>query len=123
MRHNLKFLICMASLLGLLGCSPSTGEMAYTGVYVKASQGQNVLICTTENGTGYFLLQRAEDCKDFETLRTGDEITIYVPCLAYEDEILSEMTVYKWEKKLFGHTDISQMVLDDIEELLSRTDK
>lgn len=119
MRYNLKYMICLVCLLGLTGCSPSTGEMTYTGTYVKASQGQNVLICTTENGTGYFLLQKAKDCKDFDNLETGDEITIYVPCIAYEDEILSERTVYKYEKKFGGHTDVSQMVLDDIEALLS----
>ena len=120
MKRILALMISMSFILLLSGCSPSTGEMTYTGTYVKTSQGQNVLIHTAENGKEHFLLQKAENCRDFDTLKTGSKITVYVPCLAYENEILTEMTVYKWKKKLFSHTDISQAVLDTIEELLQQ---
>ncbi len=119
MRYKIKYLIFFVCILGLIGCSTSTGEMKYKGIYVKASQGRSVLMCTTENGIRYFLLQKAEECKEFDDLETGDEITIYVPCIEYEDEVLSERTVYKYKKNVLGQKDVSQKVLDDIEKLLS----
>lgn len=121
MKRIIGYMICLISFLGLCSCS-QTGEMTYTGTYVKTIQGQSVLICSIDNGEEYFLLQQAEDCKAFDSLKTGDKITIYVPCLAYEDGIFTERTVYRWEKKLFGHTDVSQSVLDNIEGLLANTE-
>ena len=123
MKRILTLMIYISFILLLSACSPSTGEMTYTGTYIKTSQGQSVLVHTNENGKEYFLLQKAKNCNDFDTLKTGDKITIYVPCLAYEDEIPSIRTVYKWKKKLFGHTNISQTVLNTIEEILMRTKK
>lgn len=120
MKRIFTLLLCFAILAALCGCVQVTGEMKYSGIYVKTADGQHILIRSTEDGEEYFLLHERENCKSLDKLKTGDKIKITVACLAYEDVEFSERGVYDWSKVLFGHTDVSQETLDHIEELLAQ---
>ncbi len=120
MKRVLALLVCFALLSSFFGCRPATGEMIYSGIYVKAENGQHILICSTDDGEEYFLLQEAENCKSLDRLKTGDKIKITVACLAYEDVEFSERRVLDWSKVLFGHTDVSQSTLEHIEDLVAQ---
>lgn len=119
MKRVLALLVCFVLLSALFGCTPATGEMTYEGTYVKAANGQHILIHSTDDGEEYFLL-REEDCKSLSKLKTGDKIKITVACLAYEDVEFSERGVLDWSKVLFGHTNVSQETLEHIEELVAQ---
>ena len=120
MKRVLTLLVCFALLSSLFGCVQATGEMTYEGIYVKAANGQHILIHSTDDSEEFFLLQVAENCKSLDKLKTGDKITITVGCLEYEDVEFSERCVYDWSKALFGHTDVPQATLEQIEDLLAQ---
>lgn len=119
MKRFFTLLVCLTLLFTLFGCTPATGEMTYTGIYVKAANGEHILINSTDSGDEFFLLQAAGSCKSFDTLETGDKITITVASLAYETVELSERSVLDWSKSLSGHTDVTQTTLDHINDLLA----
>lgn len=110
-------LLCLIVLLAFCGCVRETGYWSYTGIYVKTSQGEHVLIHNASGKQEYFVLNPAEGCRSLDQLQTGDQITIKVPCVSYDEAELSERTVYKWERKLLGRTDVPQATLDFIENL------
>ena len=120
MKRVLTLLVCFALLSSLFGCIQATGEMTYEGIYVKAANGQHILIHSTDDSEEFFLLQVAENCKSLDKLKTGDKIKITVACLAYEDVEFSERRVLDWSKALFGHTDVPQATLEQIEDLLAQ---
>ena len=117
MKRVAIILLCAVLLFPVVGCFRVTGYMDYTGIYVKTNQGDHILIHTVEGKDAYFILLENE-CKSLDKLKTGDKITIQVPCVPYEEVILSERKVYDWERKLFGRTKVPQTTLDTIEELL-----
>lgn len=123
MKRIIALLLGFVFLSSLLGCSPETGYMTYTGIYVETSEGQSVLIHSVDGREEYYLLHESENCNPFDNLKTGDKITILCPCLAYEDAILSEKTVYKWDRKVFGHIDVSLDTLNHIDDLLANSNQ
>lgn len=121
MKRILTLLVCFALLSSFTGClKQPSGEMSYEGIYVKAANGQHILIHTSDNGTAFYLLEEVENCKSLDKLKTGDKIKITVACLPYEDAEFSERRVYDWSKALFGHTDVPQATLTQIEDLLAQ---
>ncbi len=118
MKRMVSFWLCFLLFSSLCGCIQKTGYMEYTGTYVKTSQGEHVLIYNADGKQVYFLLHSADGCRSMDQLKTGDKITIQVPCVPYEEAELSERTVYEWERKLFGHIEVTQITLDTIENLL-----
>lgn len=120
MKHFFAFLVCFALLSSLLGCAPATGEMTYEGIYVKAANGQHILIDNTDDGEQFFLLNLAEDCRSMDELETGDNIKITVACLAYENVKFSERRVLDWSKASSGHTNVPQTALDQINEMTAQ---
>lgn len=120
MKRILILLVCFLLLSSLFGCMQATGETTYEGIYVKASSGQHILIHIGNDGEEFFLLQVADNCKSLDELKAGDKIKITVPCLAYEDVDFSERHVLDWSKALFGHTNVSQATLEQIEDLLAQ---
>ena len=121
MKRILALVVCFILLSSFAGClKPQTGGWIYEGIYVKAANGQHILIHSSDNGTEFYLLEEAENCKSLDKLKTGDKITIKVGCLAYEDAEFSERCVYDWSKALFGHTNVSQATLEQIEDLLAQ---
>ncbi len=122
MKRVLALVVCFALLSALFGCTQATGLMSYEGIYVKAANGQHILIHSTEDGEEYFLL-REEDCKSLSKLKTGDKIKITVACLAYEDAEFSERGVLDWSKALFGHANVSQATREHIENLVAQYER
>lgn len=120
MKRILSLVVCFALLSSLIGCTRVTGGCVYEGIYVKAANGQHILIHSTNNGEEFFLLQLEENCKSLDKLKTGDKIKITVACLAYEDVKFSERRVLDWSKVLFGHTNVSQATLDHINNLVAQ---
>lgn len=121
MKRIVCILACFLLLCACTGClKPQTGGFVYEGTYVKAANGQHILIHSSDDGTEFFLLQAAENCKSLDKLKTGDKIKITVGCLAYEEAEFSERHVYDWSKSLFGRTDVPQATLEQIETLLAQ---
>ena len=117
MKRMAAILFCTILLFSLVGCLQESGYMEYTGIYVKTTEGEHILISSVD-GEEVYLILREEGCKSLDKLKNGDKITIQVPCVLYEESILSERKVYDWERKLFGRTKVPQTTLDTIEELL-----
>lgn len=120
MKRFFTLLVCFALLSPLLGCTPVTGEMTYEGIYVKAANEQHILIHSTDDGEEFFLLQLAENCSSLDELKIGDHIKITVACLAYENVEFSERCVLNWSKAIFGHTNVSQVTLDQINDMVAQ---
>ncbi len=120
MKRFFTLLVCFALLSSLLGCTPATGEMTYEGIYVKAANEQHILIHSTDDGEEFFLLRLAENCRSLDGLETGDYIKITVVCLADENVKFSERRVLDWSKELSGHTNVSQVTLDQINDMAAQ---
>lgn len=121
MKRLLAFLLCLMLLSGLAGCALPTGHMEETGIFVRTQEGLPVFICEPrQDGTQYILLLNpTEDCKATDSLQTGDKLTVTLPTVAYEEEGLTEISLIKWRKHWFGHTEVSQETLDKVESLVA----
>lgn len=122
MKRLLAFLLCLMLLSGLAGCALMDGEMQETGIFVRTQEGLPVFICEPrQDGTQYILLldEWGDECKSTENLQTGDKLTVTLPTVPYEEEGLTEIYLIKWRKHWFGHTEVSQETLDNIESLVA----
>lgn len=120
MKRFFTVLVCFALLSSLLGCAPATGEMTCEGIYVKAANGQHILIDNTDDGEQFFLLRLAENCRSLDGLETGDHIKITVAALAYENVKFSERRVLDWSKASSVHTNVPQTTLDQINDMTAQ---